>query len=288
MNDHTQRYNYIQTIKKVEKRGYGFSYFFPISELMVCRYPEKLVCDFHPAYFYQVALVTDGLVLFETEDGRSFECQPDSVLILPKDSIYRWRAIKETTMINCLHNKFSSKDHLKLSALFGGELQEVIHIELPHGTGRNLLKRFDECEKSIFRNEHLSVIILDFFTQILDHSEHARQLNSNIPEIMIRCVSYIEQNLNRKITLGELAEKHYLSVSRFSELFRKHTGMSPMNYISSRRALKAQELIENSKTPIYEIAGKLGFEDINYFSRFMKKQTGLSPSQIRKNHQIRQ
>lgn len=79
------------------------------------------------------------------------------------------------------------------------------------------------------------------------------------------------------------AESCCLSVSRFAHMFKQSTGMPPHAFYSQIIANKAKDLIFNSSLNISEIAEILGFTDIYYFSRFYKKNFGVSPSIHRKN-----
>ncbi|MBQ7090111.1 MAG: AraC family transcriptional regulator [Clostridia bacterium] len=70
----------------------------------------------------------------------------------------------------------------------------------------------------------------------------------------------------------------HLSESRFSHAFKARTGLSPQSYIARMRAEIAIDLLETSDLSLSEIARSVGIEDSNYFSRFIKKQTGHTPS----------
>ena len=69
--------------------------------------------------------------------------------------------------------------------------------------------------------------------------------------------------------------------------FNEHYNSSiPLNYILNIRISNAQSLLENTKYNITEIAAITGYDNPLYFSRLFKKQTGLSPSEYRKQSNI--
>ena len=72
-----------------------------------------------------------------------------------------------------------------------------------------------------------------------------------------------------------------LSASHFSSLFRKATGMSPMDYFIHLKLQKACLLLYSSDTKIKKIAHTIGYDDPYYFSRLFKKYLNISPDQYR-------
>ncbi len=63
--------------------------------------------------------------------------------------------------------------------------------------------------------------------------------------------------------------------------FKKHYGVSPIQYLINRRMEYAKHLLNTSGMSVKQIAYQCGFENEYYFSRIFKKLTGYSPSQYR-------
>ena len=72
-----------------------------------------------------------------------------------------------------------------------------------------------------------------------------------------------------------------MSVSWFIRNFKKYTGETPVQFITSLRMTNAQVLLENTTYSINEIARIVGYNNALYFSRIFHKQKGCSPSQYR-------
>lgn len=77
------------------------------------------------------------------------------------------------------------------------------------------------------------------------------------------------------------ANQFGLSVSAFSKKIKTHFGKTPSKLIQERIVLEAKKLLHLTHKPIKEIANLLNFEDEFYFSRYFKKEMGVSPSQFR-------
>jgi len=71
------------------------------------------------------------------------------------------------------------------------------------------------------------------------------------------------------------------SSSHFSIVFRKATGMPPIDYFINLKMQKACQLLDMDESRIKEVAHNLGYEDQYYFSRLFKKYMGISPEQYR-------
>lgn len=95
---------------------------------------------------------------------------------------------------------------------------------------------------------------------------------------------YIEQNFDREITLEKLAALSYMSVTNFRREWKKKYPEAPMQYRDSIRIYYAKEYLKSGYYNVSQVAQKCGFDDISYFIRFFKKQTGITPGEY-KNQQ---
>jgi AraC-type DNA-binding domain-containing proteins len=94
---------------------------------------------------------------------------------------------------------------------------------------------------------------------------------------------YIEERLDRPISVNELADCVHLHPNYFIRYFKQHFGMPPLQYISRKRAEHAKRLLALSASSVKEVAAAVGFPDTSRFTRFFKKETGLTPTEYRSN-----
>ena len=100
-------------------------------------------------------------------------------------------------------------------------------------------------------------------------------------EIVKELMCELQEHYNEKITLGELAARYYVNESYLSNLFTRTAGMSLMNYLMKVRVEKAKTLLMMSRLSITNIAEKVGYENMKYFTRVFKKITGETPKDYR-------
>lgn len=99
---------------------------------------------------------------------------------------------------------------------------------------------------------------------------------------MDTAASYFDENYNRDINIEEYAISRGMSVSWFIRNFKKFTGTTPMQFITSIRITNSQMLLETTNYAVNEIARIVGYDNPLYFSRLFHKQKGCSPSEYRK------
>lgn len=95
---------------------------------------------------------------------------------------------------------------------------------------------------------------------------------------------YIEQSFDKPITLDELARISNMSVTNFRREWKKVYSDAPLQYRDSIRLYYAKEYLNSGYYNVSEIAQKCGFDDVSYFIRFFKKQTGISPGKFKKQY----
>ena len=85
-------------------------------------------------------------------------------------------------------------------------------------------------------------------------------------------------------SIEEYAKIAGISKNHLIKKFRKYTKMTPHQFKANIIIEKAHELLSDYSLNISQISNILGFDDSLYFSRFFKKNTGISPSEFRKKY----
>jgi AraC family transcriptional regulator len=95
-------------------------------------------------------------------------------------------------------------------------------------------------------------------------------------------LEYVHENLDKNLSLREIAAVSGVSANYFTYLFKQATGYSLHQYVIRQRIEKAKILLLGSGLSIGEIAIRVGFYDSSHFNRHFKRVTGLTPGALRK------
>lgn len=96
-------------------------------------------------------------------------------------------------------------------------------------------------------------------------------------------IQYIHDNYAEDITLADLADKVFISRNYLSHIFKSMTGDSFNTYLTRVRMEKAKELLMEHKMLVYEVAEKVGYQNVPYFSTLFKKYSGMNPTDLAKS-----
>lgn len=93
----------------------------------------------------------------------------------------------------------------------------------------------------------------------------------------------VEKHFKEKHSVADYADLLYKSPKTLSNIFKKLGSKTPLQFIKDRRLLEAKRLLSFSNYTISEVGFNLGFSDVQSFSRFFKRESGISPINYREN-----
>ncbi|MCR5510503.1 MAG: AraC family transcriptional regulator [Lachnospiraceae bacterium] len=228
-----------------------------------------------------------------------FEVSENTLIIIPPfcvHQLYHERDVcYERYVLNItdswLRNIFGA-DTIIPSALLNKGTPIIIDLKKdsspddPLKTSRKMISLFRELSS---RGNSLSpeslVILFEMIAEITRLAGQTAARPSSLPvtgpqKKVNEIISYIQDNIEKDISVKELADHYHLHPDYLSRLFRQHAHMPPGRYIDLQRNARAQEMLRQGMS-VSEVSDKMGFSSYAYFFRSFQKIAGISPAKYR-------
>ncbi len=112
-------------------------------------------------------------------------------------------------------------------------------------------------------------------------SEDTRQLS---PAQCRQLLRYVNERIDQRFALDELARVVDLSADYFSRCFRQTFSVPPREWVIRQRIREAARRLTTTNLTVYQVAEQLGYANVSQFSRQFHQHTGTSPKRYRKRH----
>lgn len=246
--------------------------------------------------FYQI-LVFDTSAKFEI-NLTNYECSGSTILFLTPYQQFKWLDANKTelkliqfhgdyycieyhkNMISCngiLFNNIYEKPFFNVNKSYYDEIVNTIekmdneiHNEIVSPFTDSIVKSYLQLILSISSKEK-SKYLIDLKPNELPNKD------------LVYFQDLLEKHYKTERSIAFYAAEFSLSTDAFSKKVKKQFSKSPSQLINERVILEAKKLLHLTYKSIKEIAQELNFEDEFYFSRYFKKNVGVSPSSYRKN-----
>lgn len=104
---------------------------------------------------------------------------------------------------------------------------------------------------------------------------------ANFSKKVQQALQYIHQYYPQDISVDTVAEVLGISGVYLSQIFKKETGQTFLEYLTEYRIQVAKGLLERGDYKIYEVAAMVGYKTSQYFSQVFRKVTGMVPANCR-------
>lgn len=233
---------------------------------------------------YLLIYCKDGKGHVRIQD-RHYELSADQYIILPPHIYHQYEADeKDPWSIYWFHFKGTKAPYI-------AQGQDVPHTVTPSVSSRqqNRLELFEEIYTTLKSNlsvEHINYanFCFGYFLSTLLYIQQYRESGGKseyMGTIINRSIYYMNENINKNLTVQEIASFVNYSPSYFYRKFMQEIGIAPMTYFTKMKINKAYGLLKDTDLKINQIATLLGYTDPLYFSRVFSKEAGVSPQQYR-------
>lgn len=103
--------------------------------------------------------------------------------------------------------------------------------------------------------------------------------NRSDADLVKRIINFLKENVHASLTFDDVCRFSNLSRTNLKVLFKEKTGLGVMEYFKNLKIDESKTMIREGEYNFTEIAHRLGYSSIHYFSRHFKKATGMTPSE---------
>ena len=245
---------------------------------------ESTMSSIHYHNGYELFFVTQGNMEFLMSD-RHYSLEKRSVLIIPPYVTHRsiYSKSEETYRVELIAlSKYM--DSLTLNKLKNFSVPTLLtfspkQMEIIYSLLKRLHKELNSDDK--YSEELQMMYFNELLIYIIRYGETPQEKDNNT-NVVQSAMEYINNNLQRKIYIADIAKHLHINERTLFSEFKKVSGLNITEYINMSRIIKAENLLLHSKLSIYDIAFECGFNDSNYFSATFKKIKGFPPSKLLK------
>ena len=175
---------------------------------------------------------------------------------------------------------------LASSGVFNGQFLILNHIENRELTAciHNILREM-EAKNSGYEDicqSYAEILTIRLMRNIaLFAGEKPQGLSDNPQCATVK--RYMDLHFKEPLTLDQLASEVHMNKYYLAHAFKQEYGISPINYLISRRIEESKYLLSETDLTISQIAQVLGFSSPSYFSQAFRKTQGTSPVDYRRN-----
>ena len=142
-------------------------------------------------------------------------------------------------------------------------------------------------ERSVKASGQLGVLakIFEIWNLLVTHTdftERSKERRDDELMTVTTMIGYVRENFAEKISLQDICDSGNIGTNLCTQLFKKYTNMSPVDYLRCYRIEKSLELLRDTDMTITEIAYATGFNGASYYAETFRKYAGYTPTQIRK------
>lgn len=229
---------------------------------------------------FQINYITEGYGVFENKNN-TYRITPGTIIVIYPGQWHRYRPLENTGWKeHYIGFNGELSDKILKSQFFKPEMP-IIRIGFKSELHDLFYKIINELknEKAGFQ-QICTGLTIAYIGQIISIIKNKEFEGKDIEKKIQQACFIIRENISENIDIKALSAKLNLGYSYFRKMFKKYTGISPLQYHIQLRLKLAENLLLQNTLSIKEIANQLGFESIFYFSRLFKEKTGLNPSQM--------
>lgn len=241
----------------------------------------------HTHDFHELVLICGGSGLHRT-GGTEYEVRRADVFLIPRGASHGYEHTKNFDYINIVFDAAvlfdrgapaGTPDSFDPSSPTMGGL----HRKLSAFGFREILSLFNRIDQELLHRRigyagMIRALFAEAWCLLARECLQEYEERSGDPHTRVKWViRYLEREGGPNVSVADMASEAGMSVRNFHRVFRGITGKPPLVYINGLRIRRARSLLEETDLTVTQIAGLVGFDDSNYFTKLFKNIVGVAP-----------
>ncbi len=148
-------------------------------------------------------------------------------------------------------------------------------------------KSLERADETPFAAEQMLTLLLEqLLIRLVRREENApsMRISSSIKlrsdhDLVERIIGFMQENTYGNLTFADICRFSAQSATNLKTIFKNVTGMGVMSYYRTLKINEAKRMLREGDGNITQIADRLGYNSVHYFSRYFKRATGMTPSE---------
>ncbi len=240
----------------------------------------------HKHDFFLIVLFTKGSGTHEI-DFKTYHIKPGTVFLISPGQMHHWVLSKDIDGYVFFHTRDFYDKGFTVAGIFDYPFFSSMHnppiISLKKKPIKQITPVFNEIineyqQTHLLKFEKLHALITVVYIELSRHYQHTTRIENETYLLKLRKLeTCIDTHFKSKKYPHEYADLMNLSEKHLNRISKECLNKTTSELIAERIVLEAKRMLIHSKHSVSEVALKLGYEDNSYFSRFFKKNSGLTP-----------
>ena len=240
----------------------------------------------------EIVYIANGKATY-TIDMESHTLKKGQLLIMERGVLHSISSNEDDPVDawTCIISNYHIKDFKEKNKMLNFNTYHILDTGIHEKFIKSLMEELytlclKENESSFFICDLMATTLISLIYELLPKNKeltHSKK-TSFVRDILV----YISEHYSEQITLKQLSEEFHMSAGHISHSFTKEYGISPINYSIDLKIGEAKLLLLHTDDSLTSIANKVGYENVNHFSKLFTKRVKYSPLEFRELHSKRE